>query len=95
MNKKVLLLLVASCTIWTATAQQKQQKVVEKEVIMEVEKKKETTSAQPLSLNPDMQQISSGEVTIKGQKVPYKTVTGTMPVWDEEGNVVAGVFFKY
>lgn len=95
MNKKVFLLLAAALPLWTATAQQKQQKMVEKEIIVEVEKKKEGSASQPLSLNPDMQQTSSGEVTIKGQKVPYKTVTGTMPVWDEEGNVVAGVFFTY
>lgn len=61
-------------------------------VIKEEEKKK---PAQPLTLDPDMQLIGSNEVTIKGQKVPYKTVTGTMPVWDEAGEVVAGVFFTY
>ena len=36
-----------------------------------------------------------GEVTVKGQKIPYKVVTGTMPVWDEDGKAVAGVFYVY
>lgn len=38
---------------------------------------------------------NKGEVTIKGQKVPYKVVTGTMPVWDEEGKAIAGLFYVY
>lgn len=36
-----------------------------------------------------------GEVTIKGQKVPYKVVSGTIPVWDEEGKAIAGLFYVY
>ena len=37
----------------------------------------------------------TGEVTIKGQKVPYKVTASTQPVWDEEGKVVAGLFYIY
>ncbi|MFT4031151.1 MAG: carboxypeptidase [Siphonobacter sp.] len=48
-----------------------------------------------LSLNVDSQVTTKGEVTIKGQKVPYKATTGTIPVWDEEGKAVAGIFFTY
>ena len=32
---------------------------------------------------------NKGEITIKGQKVPYKVVSGTMPVWDEDGKAIA------
>jgi len=38
---------------------------------------------------------NKGEVTVKGQKVPYKVVTGTMPVWDEDGKAIAGLFYVY
>ena len=38
---------------------------------------------------------NKGEVTVKGQKVPYRVVTGTMPVWDDEGKAIAGVFYVY
>ncbi len=37
----------------------------------------------------------TGEVTIKGQKVPYKVTASTQPVWDEEGKVIAGLFYIY
>ncbi|NCA29663.1 MAG: carboxypeptidase, partial [Chitinophagia bacterium] len=38
---------------------------------------------------------NKGEVNVKGQKVPYRVVTGTMPVWDEEGKAIAGLFYVY
>lgn len=35
------------------------------------------------------------QVTIKGQTVAYTTTAGTMPVWDDDGKVIAGVFYTY
>ncbi|GAB3570132.1 carboxypeptidase [Spirosoma luteolum] len=57
----------------------------------------ESTTDAPLSrtLNLDKQVVTNGQVTIKGQRVPYKTTAGTIPVWDEEGKPAAGVFFTY
>ena len=46
-------------------------------------------------LNPDNAVTTTHEVTIKGNRVPYKAVTGTMPVWDDAGKVVAGLFYTY
>jgi carboxypeptidase C (cathepsin A) len=46
-----------------------------------------------LSLDQKVEKI--GEVTIKGQKVPYKVTASTQPVWDEEGKAVAGLFYVY
>ncbi|WEK34983.1 MAG: carboxypeptidase [Candidatus Pseudobacter hemicellulosilyticus] len=46
-------------------------------------------------LNPDHQVTIDNAVTIKGQRVPYRATTGSMPVWDEEGKVIAGVFYVY
>ena len=46
-------------------------------------------------LNPDHFVETSREVTIKGQRVPYRTHAGTIPVWDEEGKILAGLFYTY
>ena len=48
-----------------------------------------------IPFNPDYYVSADHEITIEGAKVPYKTVTGMMPVWDTEGKVQAGVFFTY
>src|SRR5687767_15989069 len=46
-------------------------------------------------LNPDHTVTTESSVTIKGIKIPYKAVAGTIPVYNDSGKVVAGVFFTY
>lgn len=46
-------------------------------------------------LNIDSSITTKSEVTIKGQLVPYEATVGTIPVWDEEGKPIAGVFYTY
>ena len=46
-------------------------------------------------LNVDSSITTQAEVTIKGQRVPYTANTGTIPVWDEDGKPIAGVFYTY
>jgi carboxypeptidase C (cathepsin A) len=46
-------------------------------------------------LNIDSSVITHAEVTINGQRVPYDATAGTIPVWDEEGKPIAGVFYTY
>jgi carboxypeptidase C (cathepsin A) len=46
-------------------------------------------------LNIDSSVTTHAEVTINGQRVPYDATAGAMPVWDEEGKPVAGVFYTY
>ncbi|MCP9770538.1 carboxypeptidase [Lacihabitans sp. LS3-19] len=46
-------------------------------------------------LDPDMSVVTNGEITVKGQKVPYKTTAGTIPVWDEAGKIIASCFYTY
>src|SRR5687767_1262825 len=46
-------------------------------------------------LNADYTVTTENTVTIKGVKVPYKAIAGTIPVWNDSGKVVAGVFFTY
>ncbi len=51
----------------------------------------------PLTIpyNPDEKIVTEHITTIKGQKVPFTAATGTMPVWDEEGKAIAGIFYTY
>jgi carboxypeptidase C (cathepsin A) len=46
-------------------------------------------------LDPDSYVVTNHEVTIKGQRIPYKAVAGTLPVWDDEGKAIAGLFYTY
>ena len=47
------------------------------------------------TLNLDSSITTKAEVTINGQRVPYDATAGTIPVWDEEGKPIAGVFYTY
>jgi carboxypeptidase C (cathepsin A) len=47
------------------------------------------------TLNLDSVVVTKHQVTIKGQTIPYTATTGSIPVWDEEGHPIAGVFFTY
>ncbi|WP_246269583.1 S10 family peptidase [Chitinophaga oryzae] len=58
--------------------------------------KADITGANPvLSLNPDTAVTSYHDVTVKGQKIPYKAIAGTQPVWDQDGKPIAGIFYTY
>ena len=46
-------------------------------------------------LNIDSSITTHAEVTINGLRVPYDATAGTIPVWDEEGKPVAGLFYTY
>lgn len=46
-------------------------------------------------LKIDSAVVTHHEVTIKGQRVPYSASAGSMPIWDEDGRPVAGVFYTY
>ena len=56
---------------------------------------KENTGVANLVFNPDQSTFTNHVTTIKGTKVPYKATTGTMPVWDEDGKAIAGLFYTY
>jgi carboxypeptidase C (cathepsin A) len=44
---------------------------------------------------PESAVITNRTVTINGKAVPYKATTGTLPVWDEDGKPIAGLFYTY
>jgi len=46
-------------------------------------------------LTIDAQQTTTHSTKIKGQKIKYSATTGTQPVWDEEGNATASLFYTY
>jgi carboxypeptidase C (cathepsin A) len=48
-----------------------------------------------LKLNVDSAVTTKHTVTIKGVPVSYTATAGTMPIWDEDGKPVAGVFYTY
>lgn len=84
--KKLLFVVLLSGFINYANAQETKEK---KEV------SKDTDSASNLVFNPDQSVITEHNTTIKGQKISYKASTGTMPVWDEDGKAIAGLFYTY
>lgn len=49
-----------------------------------VAEQKPTPVNNNIPFNPDHAITADHEITIKGLKVPYKTTTGMMPVWDTE-----------
>jgi carboxypeptidase C (cathepsin A) len=50
---------------------------------------------QERTIEADYTEVTNHEVTIKGEKVPYKATTGTQPVWNEDGKPIAAVHFTY
>jgi carboxypeptidase C (cathepsin A) len=46
-------------------------------------------------LNVDSAVVTKHQVTIKGQLISYTATAGSMPIWDEEGHPIAGVFYTY
>lgn len=57
--------------------------------------KEEKKNTSDIGFNPDASVVTNHEVTIKGQKVPYKATAGTIPVWDDEGKTLAGLFYTF
>jgi len=57
--------------------------------------KEEKKLSSDIVFNPDASISTNHEVVIKGQRVPYKATAGTIPVWDEDGKTIAGLFYTY
>lgn len=51
--------------------------------------------AQSRQLPIDTKVITQDHVTIDGQRIPYEATTGTQPVWGEDGEPVASLFYVY
>jgi carboxypeptidase C (cathepsin A) len=51
--------------------------------------------AQNVEPRVDSATVRTDAVTIKGERVPYRVTTGTQPVWNDEGEPIASVFYVY
>jgi len=51
--------------------------------------------AQDRKIPVEFSQISNDQVTIRGKKVPYEATIGTQPVWDNDGEPIATLFYTY
>jgi carboxypeptidase C (cathepsin A) len=90
--KKMLFSLVLTGSFLTTTAQTPTKKT-DTPAVAPAEKVESLASN--IKFNPDEKVITQHLTTIKGQKVPYQATTGTMPVWDEDGKTIAGIFYTY
>lgn len=87
MQKNIITLLLCVATIVASAQRQPTESPAAKP---------QNTSTPPdLVFNPDAVVVTNHNVTINGKPVPYKATTGTMPVWDDEGKVIAGLFYVY
>jgi len=57
--------------------------------------KEDKFSSGPNQLNPDYTSVTEHTVTIKGQRIPYKAIAGSLPVWNDSAKLIAGVFYTY
>ncbi|MDX1678160.1 S10 family serine carboxypeptidase-like protein [Arsukibacterium sp.] len=53
------------------------------------------TAAEQIQIDADAVVVTEHRTEINGKKVNYKAHTGTQPVWDDEGNPVATLFYTY
>lgn len=51
--------------------------------------------AQERRLPADTSVTTAHEVTVKGKRFPYTATTGTQPVWDKDGKVIASLYYTY
>ena len=53
------------------------------------------SNAQALMESADRVEITKHELNIKGQKIAYEAQAGMQPVWDNQGRMVASLFYTY
>lgn len=51
--------------------------------------------AQERKLPADSSVTTTHEVTVKGKRFPYTATTGTQPVWNKDGKVIASLYYTY
>ena len=51
--------------------------------------------AQQMGLPADTEFTSEATVTVNGETIPYTATAGTQPVWNEDGDVDASLFYVY
>lgn len=61
----------------------------------EQEREGQEQPASRIEVPLDSEQTSEDTVTIHGEVVPYRVTVGTQPVWNEEREAIASVFYVY
>lgn len=86
------------CFIGLAKAQEKPSSKSSKETVTTTQ----VTLKDPQNLVGDERKIkiesavvTNHTLTINGKNIAYKATAGTMPVWDEDGKPIAGLFYTY
>jgi carboxypeptidase C (cathepsin A) len=59
------------------------------------EKEEIKSNLNSIPFNPDDTVVTQHITTILGKKIPFSATAGNMPVFDEEGKTIAGLFFTY
>src|SRR6218665_1009646 len=57
--------------------------------------KEEKANKLDRSLDYEYKVEKKQEIMINGKKIPYTTTAAVLPVWDDDGKVIAGVFYTY
>ncbi|MEP7278630.1 MAG: carboxypeptidase [Bacteroidota bacterium] len=94
MKKLLILFVITSVLINPVLAQQKPATPAPAPAVTKEEIPDKSVLSN-LIFNPDWSTSSDHEANIKGQHIPYKATTGTMPLWDEDGKCIAGLFYTY
>ena len=55
----------------------------------------QTAWAEGRHLDPESAVTTNHTATVKGKQFAYTATAGTQPVWDNEGNVIASLFYTY
>ena len=53
------------------------------------------SNADERKLEPDASVVTEHRTTVKGETFTYTATAGTQPVWDEDGEVIASLFYTY
>jgi carboxypeptidase C (cathepsin A) len=91
MRKKLFIIVPFTCFFLSIQAQKKSD--TDPPQPPKVAKPGESTNIIRLALDSSV--TTSNAITIKGQRVPYNVTAGSIPVWDDQGKPLAGVFYTY
>ncbi|PWS27063.1 carboxypeptidase [Pedobacter yonginense] len=96
--KLKLILTTLCCASLLANAQQRPARNPAKETVTKTEvtvKEESKPAVNERTIKVESTVITNHTVTVNGKSIPYKATTGTLPVWDEDGKAIAGLFYTY